>query len=110
VCSSDLNKTSELFKQLGFVEVRRTDHHGGAVELENPEQPGLILEFTTIRQDRNQVPGFDHAGFNLGEDQLKELLAAGFPEGDAPKLVPDSGRITSNWKDYDGIKWQFTLN
>ena len=108
---SNIDNICKLFKQLGYVEVRRTAHHGGALEMENPKQPGLILEFTTLRQDRNQVPGFDHAGFNLeGEAALKELVAAGFPEGDAPKLVPDSGRITSNWKDYDGIKWQFTLN
>ena len=108
---SDINKSCELFKQLGFVEVRRTTHHGGALEMENPQQPGLILEFTTIRADRNQVPGFDHAGINLdGEAALQELIAAGFPEGDKPKLVPDSGRITTNWNDFDGTKWQFTLN
>ena len=108
---SDINQTGALFKKLGFVELRRTEHHGGALEMENPEQPGLVLEFTTLRPDRNQVPGFDHAGINLaGETQLKELIAAGVPAGDPPKLVPDSGRITTNWKDSDGIKWQFTLN
>lgn len=107
---TNVDKVADLFKQLGYVEVRRTDHHGGAVELENPAQPGLVLEFTTLRADRNQVPGFDHCGLHLdSKEVLDQLLAGDFPAKDAPKKVPETGRWTSNWYDNDGIKWQFTV-
>ena len=106
---SDLDKTSELFQKLGYVEVRRTTHGEGAVEMESPAQPGLILEFTLPKRAEEKL-GFDHAGFTLeDEDELKRLVAAGFPETTEPKLVPGSGRTTSNLKDHDGIKWQFNL-
>ena len=106
---SDLDKTSALFQQLGYVEVRRTAHGVGAVEMESPQQPGLILEFTLPKREGEKL-GFDHAGFTLdGEDELKKLVEAGFPETSEPKLVPGSGRTTSNLNDHDGIKWQFNL-
>ena len=111
---SDIDKISGLLKQLGYVEVRRTAHHGGALEMENPEQPGLVLEFTTLDKkkdsDEMEEPGFDHAGFNLTQEQLNELVAAGFPTAGNPRLNPESGRLLESFKDSDGIKWQFTVN
>jgi glyoxylase I family protein len=108
---SDVNKIADLLKQLGYVEVRRTEHHGGAVELESPKQPGLVLEFSLLREAKGEAPGFDHASFFLdGEAQLKELEAAGFPVEAKTSLVPGSGRLKTDWRDPDNIKWQFTMN
>ena len=107
---TDIDKASVLMQQLGYVEMRRTNHHGGAVDMENPRQPGLTLEFTLIRKERNEKPGFDHACFKLdGQEQLDELVAAGFPATGKTSKVPGSGRVDESWKDYDGIKWQFCL-
>ena len=108
---SDIDKTYDLLKQLGYVVVRRTDHHGGALEVESPEQPGLVLEFTMLRQEKNEVPGFDHACFSLKDEaELQGLVEAGFPVTGKLHLVPGSGRMTESWKDNDGTKWQFVLN
>jgi len=104
---ADIDKISSLLQQLGYVELRRTKHHGGAVELENPKQPGLVLEFTINRKD--EVSGFDHVCFKLdGEEELNELIANDFPIDGEPHLSPDAGRFIVNFKDADGTKWQLT--
>ena len=108
---SDLDKITDLMKQLGYVEVRRTTHHGGAVEMESPAQPGLILEFTLLLTHKGEVPGFDHACFSLeGMEQYEELVAGGFPSNNPPHLSPGSERLITNFKDSDGTKWQFVIN
>lgn len=110
---SNVDATGDLLKQLGYVEVRRTDHHGGALELENPNQPGIILELTTIGKKKNsdemEVPGFDHACFSLTESDLQTLVANGFPTAGKPKLNTQSGRMCESFKDSDDTKWQFVL-
>ena len=103
----DIDKISNLLQQVGYAELSRTEHHGGAVLLESPKQPGLVLEFTVLRE--GEVPGFDHVCFKLdGEKELNELMSSGFPIYGEPSLS-SAGRYIANFKDPDGNKWQLTL-
>lgn len=105
---TDLDKVSALMQQLGYQEIRRTGHHGGAVEMKSPAQPELVLEFTLIRQ--GEEPGFNHVCFGLENKELVEMLSEnGFPLTGALHLSPGSGRYITNFKDPDGNKWQLTI-
>ena len=104
---TDLEKISALMQKLGYIEIRRTEHHGGAVEMKNPAQPELVLEFTLIRQ--GETPGFNHICFGVeDENTLKALKEEGFPLTGEPHFYPGSGRTIVNFKDPDGNKWQLT--
>lgn len=104
----DVEKTAELMAKLGYKIHRRTEHHEGSIEMEHPEQLGLILEFGTKRPQ--DTVGFNHACFKLKDmDQYKELDQAGVPFVKEPYLSPASGRHVTNFVDNDKIKWQITL-
>ncbi|WP_320957791.1 VOC family protein [Enterocloster asparagiformis] len=104
---TDLDRISALMRQLGYVEIRRTEHHGGAVEMKNPAQPELVLEFTLIRD--GEKPGFNHICFGLeGEQDVASLKASGFPLTGDLHFSSGSGRYITNFKDPDGNKWQIT--
>lgn len=105
---TSLDEISNLMQQLGYVELRRTTHHGGAVEMESAKQPGLILEFTLTGE--GEASGLDHICFKLEqEENFNELMESRFPLDSKPRLSPGSGRLIANFKDADGSKWQLTL-
>ncbi len=105
---TDLDAMSALMQQLGYEEIRRTGHHGGAVEMKHPAQPELVLEFTMIRQ--GEEPGFNHVCFGLeNREVVDQLRENGFPLTGELHLSPGSGRYITNFKDPDGGKWQLTV-
>lgn len=100
----DIERMAEFLLSIGFSEIRRTDHNGGAIELRFPggdSQP--ILELTSAN-------GAGRAPFALGlrhmalrcadlDNAYAVLSAEGFQFTGAPKLIPHTGRRLTNIKD-----------
>lgn len=104
---TDVEKTAELMQQLGYAVIRRTNHHGGAIELESPAQPGLVLELTSLRE--GETPGFNHVCFRLESEQnFQSLQDHNFPLTGPSHVSAGSGRRIANFKDPDQLKWQLT--
>ncbi|CAG0955394.1 partial methylmalonyl-CoA/ethylmalonyl-CoA epimerase, partial [Anaerolineae bacterium] len=73
----DIDIVAEFFKKLGFEEVRRTAHHGSAVEMRLPGQDQVLFEFHTGHA--TEVPGINHIAFKVEDCQatVAELKAKG---------------------------------
>ena len=105
----DVEKTAELLSHFGYVEKRRTPHHGGSIEVYCKEQPDLVSELMTQRE--GDFAGFNHACFLLsGKEEYDELVAQGLNFKGNYHFVEDSGRYVDNLVDEDGIKWQITAD
>lgn len=108
----DPDKTADFLSKIGYQVTRRTTHHGVAVEVQSPDQPGLILELTALieRDGVMEVPGIDHLCFTVEtEDDLTDLAEAGWPLKNKAYLVPGSERKVTSFKDADGVKWQLVI-
>ncbi len=104
----DVNQMAAFFKHLGFQEVRRTDHHGGAVEVKLPGEGQVILEFTTLRANEN--PGVNHVAFRVAdcEKAVTHLQARGIKFDSGAHKVPESGRVIASFRDPLGFRLQLT--
>lgn len=108
---SDIDKTQAFMEKLGYTVKRRTTHHGAALEMTSPLQPDIVIEFTALVAEKNEVPGFDHACFRIeDEDEFNDLAEAGFPVKNKPYMVPGSDRRVSSFRDHDDVKWQIVIN
>lgn len=106
----DPEKTAAFLEKIGYEVTRRTAHHGVAVELQSPEQPGLVLELTALLEHNGvkEVPGIDHIAFGLDSEEAYTGLAdQGYEITDMPHIVKVSNRKVASYKDVDGVKWQF---
>ncbi len=104
----DVSQMAAFFARLGFEEIRRTDHHGGAVEVKLPGENQVVIEFTTLRTTEN--PGVNHVAF-LVEDCKKavaDLQAKGVKFESAAHLVPETGRVIASFRDPLGFRLQIT--
>lgn len=101
-------KTAELLEKFGYQVHRRTPHHGGSIEVEDPAQKGLIIELCTRRpQDES---GFNHTCLRLeSRDEYQKMVDDGLGFTGELHLSPDSGRYINNHMDNDMIKWQITI-
>ena len=103
----DPDTMADYFISLGFTEIRRTDHNGGAVELRFPgegDQP--ILELTAQH-------GEGRPSFNLGlrhmalrcdnvDQTYRELTEEGKTFDKEPRAIPSTGRRLTNLIDPEG--------
>ncbi len=107
----DVEKTAELLSHFGYKVKRKTPHHGGSIEVYCDEQPELVIELCTIREDKGDKAGFNHACFLLnGKAEYDELCAQGVPFQGNYHFSAGSGRYIDNLIDEDGIKWQITAD
>ena len=104
----DVNQLAGFFKRLGFEEVRRTDHHGGAIEVKLPGEHQVILEFTTLRANEN--PGVNHIAFRVDDcaKAVAEIQAQGVKFDSGSHKVPESGRTIASFRDPLGFRLQLT--
>jgi catechol 2,3-dioxygenase-like lactoylglutathione lyase family enzyme len=104
----DLAHMSEFFQTLGFQVVRRTEHHGGAVELKLPGPDQVIFELHTLEAEEN--PGINHIAFLVEDSQatVDALTAKGIEFETGPYHFPATGRTLTNFRDPQGFRVQFT--
>ncbi len=104
----DVNEMAAFFSRLGFEEIRRTDHHGGAVEMKLPGDGQVVLELTTLRGTEN--PGVNHVAFQVDdcEQAVSALEAKGVRFDSGAHKVPESGRVVASFRDPLGFRFQLT--
>lgn len=104
----DPEKTAEFLAKFGYEIYRRTPHHGGSVEVEHPQQKGLIIELCKKRPQDSV--GFNHVCLKLeSQEHYHKLEDDGIVFNGELHLSPDSGRYVNNHIDSDKIKWQITI-
>ncbi len=105
----DLERQVELFKQLGFEELRRTEHHQVSVEMKLPDQE-IIWELHEL--EKNEVIGVNHIGFEVDDAPAayEALKDKGVKFQDTPSHynVPDIDGKTwtvANFRDTSGFRY-----
>ena len=104
----DLEAMAEFFQKMGFEVIRRTEHHGGAVELKLPGPDQVIFELHALEAEEN--PGINHIAF-LVEDSHNTVVALrdkGIEFDKEPFYFPATGRTLTNFRDPQGFRVQFT--
>jgi glyoxylase I family protein len=103
----DLDEYVALFTTMGFEELRRTEHYGGAVEV---RLPGDTVVFELHRVKMADNPGVNHIAFLVDDPQgtVESLKSIGVTFDREAELVQSTGRHTSNFRDPDGFRLQFT--
>ena len=104
----DVNEMAEFFSKMGFEEIRRTEHHGGAVEMKLPGPDQVIFEFHTMEMQEN--PGVNHIAFLVEDSQgtVDELKSQGISFDKEAYLFKTTGRVLSNFRDPQGFRLQLT--
>lgn len=103
----DLEATVDFYRAMGFEELRRTDHHGLAVEMRLPGDH-VVFEFHTLQMTAN--PGINHIAF-AAEDvpsDIAALKARGVRFDREALPVDETGRTVTNFRDPQGFRLQFT--
>lgn len=104
---ADVDAAADFFAKLGLVEIRRTEHHGSAVELRIPGAEGIILEVHT--GTNIEVPGINHIAFRVDDcvGTVEAARGAGVDVADA-KIAQASGRRVASFRDPFYNRWQFS--
>ena len=107
ICVADIDAVAEFYKKLGFEEVRRTKHHGDAVELRIPGTK-TIFEFHTGKEE--EVPGLNHIAFRVDdiEAAVAELQDKGVTFITPISTAKSTGRSTANFRDPTYQRHQLT--
>jgi len=106
VVTRDVEAMAEFLKKLGFKEVRRTDHHGLAIEVRPPGENQPVFELHAVAESYN--PGINHIAFTVDDCQatFEQLKAKGIVFQSEPELIQSSGRIVASFRDPDGFRIQ----
>ena len=104
--ASDAEEMADFMKQLGYEEVRRTDHHGLSIEVAPASGEGPLFEIHTVQGE--EVPGINHIAFGVDDVEAahEELEAAGVDALVEPYYVEKTGRTICNFRDPDGRRFQ----
>ncbi len=107
-CVGNIDEVADFFKKLGFTEVGRTDHHGGAIELMSPGEQGILFEFHYGKD--TEAPGLNHIAFKVDdmEQTYQELTAKGVQFAAPPKQSKNRGCSMANTRDPAHMRVQFT--
>jgi glyoxylase I family protein len=109
ICVRDVDAVAEFYKKLGFIEIRRTTHHGGAVELKLPGDNQMVFEFHNAK-DYEETPGLNHFGFRV--DNIEQAVADAKAQG--IEFITDimtaksTGRKVANFRDPSYMRNQLT--
>jgi glyoxylase I family protein len=108
ICVADIDAVAEFYKKLGFIEIRRTTHHGQAVELALPGENQVVFEFHTGKEE--EVPGLNHIAFYVDnmEESVAEFEAKGIKFITPISTAKSTGRTTCNFRDPTHQRHQLT--
>ncbi len=104
----DVEKMVQFLKTLGLEEVRRLDHHGGAVEMSLPGENQVILDFHKVGE--GEELGVNHIAFLVDDPMATEadLKAKGVSFTEGGFKGRPSGRMSANIPDTLGVSIQLT--
>lgn len=104
----DVEACAAFYEGMGFRVTRRTDHAGGAVELQFPgegQQPVLEL-IPCVKPDGTRIatPGIRHIGLRCKDIRAahSELSQRGYPFKNEPRYVAVTERWLANTTDPSG--------
>jgi catechol 2,3-dioxygenase-like lactoylglutathione lyase family enzyme len=102
----NLEDQVNFFKTLGLVEIRRTPAPRLSVEMALPGPDQVVFELRVAEPGQE---GCSHIAFKVEkEDAVDELKARGIHFDTERRLIKDTGRTVSNFKDASGNSWQLT--
>lgn len=106
IVANDAEKMGDFLKDIGFEEHRRTDHHGGSIELKPGNEDGPIFEIHTVEEE--ETPGVNHIAFAVNDidhamDRLQERNVNHIT---GPNYVESTNRTSINFRDPDGRRFQ----
>jgi len=108
ICVGNVEEVAEFFKKMGFQEIRRTDHHGGAIELMIPGSQNITFEFHYGKEI--EPPGLNHIAFKVDdmEKTYKELSDKGISFTAPPKQSSNRNCKMCNTRCPAHMRYQFT--
>lgn len=103
---SDAEEMVEFLELLGFERHRETDHHARSYEVRPAGKDRPVIEIHTAETE--EAVGVNHIAILVDdiEERTEELRAAGVTIDNGPHLVESTGRITANFRDPDGRRFQ----
>ena len=103
---ADVDSMARLFEKLGFQEIRRTDHHGLAIEMRLPGENQTVLELHGCKS--GEEAGVNHIAFLVDdcESSVAELKTLGVDFESPVKRIPSSGRTVCTVANTPGIRLQ----
>ncbi len=108
ICVKDIDLAAEFFKNMGFTELNRTAHHGGAVEMRVPGDQNILIEFH--RGLPTETPGLNHIAFLVDDMQqtVATLAEKGIEMDAPPKTSSNRGCQMASLRDPAHMRYQFT--
>lgn len=108
ICVKDLDAAADFFTKMGFAEIGRTNHHGGAVELRVPGEQNILIEFH--RGLPTETPGLNHIAFLVDDMQTTgaELTGKGIEFDAPPKTSLNRGCQMASLRDPAHMRYQLT--
>tara|TARA_Y100001934_G_scaffold256504_1_gene324575 strand:+ start:216 stop:584 length:369 start_codon:yes stop_codon:yes gene_type:complete len=101
----DLEEYVVFMKTLDFSERRRTNHHGGSVELAAPGEGQPVFEIHQASGE--EVIGVNHIALRVADaNAAHEQLSRQGVRTNPPNHVESTGRTTVNLRDPDGWRMQ----
>lgn len=110
IVANDADEMADFLTAIGFEEHRRTDHHGGSIEVTPADADGPVFEIHTVEEEEN--PGINHIAFSIDDiDQaMDRLKTVGVNHLTGPQFVESTGRTSINFRDPDGRRLQLVAD
>ncbi len=107
---NDLDGYVRFFEALGFEHVRRTDHHGGSVEMKPPGDGQPVFELHQVSGE--EVIGINHIALRIDDAAAAyEVLKDGPVRVESPpRHIASTGRTNVDIRDPDGWRIQLVEN
>ena len=107
----DLDEYVDFLTTLGFETLRRTDHHGGSVEMKPPGNGQPVFEIHQVSGE--EVIGINHVALSIDDAaaahaKLRENGKVRVESG--PRYIESTGRTNVDIRDPDGWRIQLVEN
>ncbi len=106
----DLDDYVAFLTTLGFETLRRTDHHGGSVEMKPPGEGQPVFEIHQASGE--EVIGINHIALKIDDAAAahKALQGTDIRVESGPRFIASTGRTNVDIRDPDGWRVQLVEN
>lgn len=104
---AEFEKTIEMLEMMGLKVIRSMpERHSVEMALDGENQ--VVFEIHKVKKDEFQ--GIHHIAFKTGEEKedVELLKEKGITFSGELKLIADTGRTVSSFKDVNQLTWQLT--